>query len=169
MSNLIQLPSIVTNAVFVALAGSGIDVTPFMVQILLFVVCTFGLIIALTTLRRLRPAASILFAAVLLIIIYTWWDLLVHPLPTYVKAEPNPFPVGNIDVKIFDFRNYEIQATPPEIEPGQDVKVEYYPTFGDWPRRLELSAPHCTRVTKALNLVMLRDQRPIPISVECNG
>jgi hypothetical protein len=169
VDDLTQLPTIVANAVFVALANTGVDVTPFMIQITILASCIVGLIVALTALRRTRLVASMVFTATILIIAYTWSDLIIHPLKPYVKAEPNPIPKGRLDVKIYDFRNFEIQASAPKVVPAGDVEVEYYQTFGDWPRRLELSAPGCAKVSKALNLAMLRDQRPIPISVDCNG
>src|SRR5262249_19367261 len=116
---------------------------------------------------RTRAAVSLVSALVIFIIAYAWLDQLLHPLQPYVRTEPHPFRSETIDIKVYDFRNYEIQASPPKIEPLGIVEIEYYQTFGDWPRRLELTAPGCNNSPKALNLVMLRDRRPIPISLEC--
>jgi hypothetical protein len=152
----------------------GIELSPLASQVILLTLTLVTLAVFRKhywPLKSAQPMWAIGAGALCIVaagIVFSWGYLLINPLPDHVFGKVHSRDLTGIRISLVDFRGDEIPTGSGAVDSvtGEFV-LRYRAPFGDRPRSLIISKPHCADHEEPVSLAKLRAGSEFNVNYVC--
>ncbi len=172
--SILDYPGRVFDTVSNLFGSVGIELTPLASQGILLLLITVTLVVfrkRYWPFKTAQPLWAIGAGALCIVaagIVFSWVHLFINPLPDHIFGKVHSPDLSGVRVSLVDFQGNEIPTGSGAVDSvtGEFV-LRYRVPFGDRPRALIVSKPHCSDLREPVSLAKLRAQSDFMVNYVC--